>query len=184
MVSDIQLFTAHKWYNRKKWWLCFSVQRLRAALCAQGWKAGRSDWSSQTERILVSPPWSSHRTPFFLILFRCECMHANVCVCVCVAVGENGVCLREPCFLWGVWECVSPLSLLHSVWLPPSGWWSSGTAETRASRQEVRKLLLKTSRCTHKHTNLGSQDLLPTPSRLFRDVTYINSLHLQLFTFL
>lgn len=50
--------------------------------------------------------------------------------------------------------CVCPLSLLRSVWLPPSGWWRSGTAETRASRPEVRNLLLTNgcnihTACTH-----------------------------------
>jgi len=63
------------------------------------------------------------------------------------AGGCWGVC--EPCFLWGVWECVSPLSLLRSVWLPPSGRWRSGTAEARASRQEVRNLSLKNGCNTH-----------------------------------
>lgn len=69
-----------------------------------------------------------------------ECVHAKTCVCVW---------MYEPCFLRGVWECVSPLSLLRSVWLPPSGRWRAGTAETRTSRQEVRNLLLKKQLHTH-----------------------------------
>lgn len=131
-------------------------------------------------------------------LFLCVNVWMDACKNVCVC-GE--VC--EPCFLWGVWECVSPLSLLRSVWLPPSGWWRSGTAETRASRQEVRNLLLKNGCSTHTHTHHvhkqrsdqsekdgdsffwtyhESYESLPTPSRTLNGVLNKTLSHDQLFS--
>lgn len=109
----------------------------QASHCVQAWKAGRRGWSSQTGHTSVSPPSSAPGRLYFsrrvkVERMRNESVSALVCVSVC-----------EPCFLWGVWVCVSPLSLIYSVWLPPSSRWRSGTAEGRASRQEVRNRGLK-----------------------------------------
>lgn len=110
-------YSWHVWRSRKEWtqrkkWVLFIVmiivmylmfdENQHSSVCVQAWKAGRVDWSSQTEHTSVSPPSSTPGLPYFILCVDNVRKSASVCVspalsevCACVSSLPHLQCLTS-----------------------------------------------------------------------------------------